>query len=402
MDHLRVAFVHSAFSERGGAERLILELAKYVSKKSKVTLFVTYSRPEQSYPDLMRGLGIRELVGLRTPRFELASNVTLGLILAKSIRRKLNEYDVVLSHQQPAPWIACCSGRPYVVQIQSLLTKLYPEHFPYPEGFPHEKMIEKDYDRALINLTGRLGGSALLRIIDRLSMRDARKVLVQSRRLAEIAKDVYGVQPLRVRYGIDFADLTRVDPKPVFSKYAIERPLIFMATRLIPSKGAGIAIEIMPRILREHPSSTLVIACPRGPYQSYYELYARRLEVENRTRIITVSSSELKALYSGASVVCFPSCEPENAPRAVAEAMHYGIPVVAWDNGWGGAEIMAESGGMLARPYEIDDFADKILALLNNQEMRRMVGKRGQQFAATLSWDNVGPIFERILQEAAC
>jgi glycosyltransferase involved in cell wall biosynthesis len=402
MDNLRIAIVHSAFGERGGAERSVLEQAKYLSRKNGTTLFATYSRPAQSYPQLMKDLDILELVGLRIPKLELASNVALGLILAKKCARKLDEYDVVLSHQQPGPWIASCSRRPYVVQIQSLLTKLYPEHFPDPEAFPHERIIEKDYDRALINLVGRLGGSALLRSIDRLSMRGARKVLVQSRRLAEIAKDIYDVQPLRVRYGIDFADLTRADSKPVFSKYEIEPPLILMATRLIPSKGAGIAIQIMPRILREHPHSTLVIACPRGPYQSYYDLYAKRLKVKDRTRIITVSSSELKALYSGASVVCFPSCEPENAPRAVVEAMHYGIPVVAWGNGWGGAEIMAESGGMLARPYETDDFADKILALLNDQELRRMVVEHAKQYVATLSWDNVGPRFEQILQKAAC
>jgi glycosyltransferase involved in cell wall biosynthesis len=343
----------------------------------------------------MKGLAIRQLVGFPIPKFELVSNVALGLILAKNFNRKFEEYDVVLSHQQPGPWIAYASTRPYVVQVHSLLTILY------PELFPDEPPWDTDYDRFLINLTCKLGGCRILRRIDGLSMRGARKVLVQSKRLAEVIKDLYGVEPLRVPYGIDSTGLTRTSPKPLFSKYRIKPPLILMVTRLIPSKGADVLIEIMPRILQEYPNATLVIACPRGHYQTVWRLHARRLNVENSTRIITVPHSEINALYSGATVVGFPSMAPENAPRAVVEAMSFGIPIVAWGNGWGGAEVVAEGGGMLAKPYDVSDFGDKVQAVLNDKEMRLRIGEHSRQYAATLSWERVGPKFEQVLQNVA-
>jgi glycosyltransferase involved in cell wall biosynthesis len=395
MRYPRIAMIHSSMGERGGAEKLILEQANYLTKRHSLTIFATYSRPQQCYPNLMKGLDIRQLVGFPIPKFELVSNITLALILARNFKGNFEEYDILFTHQQPAHWIAYTSSRPYVVQIHSLLTILYPERFP------DEPPWDTDYDRFLINLASKLGGYRILRHVDRLSMRGARKVLVQSKKLAKVIKDLYDVEAFCIHYGIDFSGLTRTNPEPVFSKYRIKSPLILMVTRLIPSKGADVLIEIMPRILREYPKATLVIACPKGHYQTVWRLHARRLNVENSTRIITVPPSEINALYSGATVVGFPSIAPENAPRAVIEAMSFGIPIVAWDNGWGGAETVAEGGGMLAKPHDINDFGDKVQALLNDEEMRIRIGKRTRQYAATLSWEHVGPKFEEVLRNAA-
>jgi glycosyltransferase involved in cell wall biosynthesis len=232
------------------------------------------------------------------------------------------------------------------------------------------------------------------------SIQGAKKVLVQGKRLCQIIKEVYGVEPMRVRYGIDFSDFKITDPTSVFSRYGIRSPLILMVTRLLPSKRPDVMIKILPKILQDHPTATLVVACPQGRYQTIWRRFAAKIGVASSTRIISTSTSELNALYSGASVVGYPSQAEENASRGILEAMRFGVPVVAWNNEWGAAEMVKEGTGMLARPYDIDDFADKVLELLNDDEMRRRIGQRAQQHAQTFSWEHVGPSFEKILQTA--
>src|SRR5208337_5583713 len=138
---MRVASLHIALAERGGAERSILEEAHYLKKMHDVTVFATYSRASLCYPELMNDLDIHQLVGIPFTKFDLLSNVAFGLFFARSFEHKFQSFDVLISHQQPAHWIAYNSKRPYVVQIHSLLTMLYPE-------FMGKSLLwDTDYDR---------------------------------------------------------------------------------------------------------------------------------------------------------------------------------------------------------------------------------------------------------------
>jgi glycosyltransferase involved in cell wall biosynthesis len=160
-------------------------------------------------------------------------------------------------------------------------------------------------------------------------------------------------------------------------------------------------IRILPKILRDYPSATLVIVSPPNRYLLILQNLAAKLGVLSSTRIVSVTSTELNSLYSGADVVGFPSQAPENAPRVVLEGMRFGVPSVVWDNGWGAADIVKDGVGLRAKPYDINDFADKILATLDNEDMRIRMGKKAKAVAETYSWDRVGPIFEGIFHQAA-
>jgi len=229
----------------------------------------------------------------------------------------------------------------------------------------------------------------------------ARKVLVQGKKLSDIVKRIFDIDPVRIPYGIDFSTLKWTNPESVFTKYSIKRPLILMVTRPLPNKRVDIMIRILPKILRDHPTATLVIASPPSKYHPALERLAVEQGVASSVRFVAVTSSELNALYSGAEVVGFPSQAQENAPRVVLEAMRFGVPTVVWDNGWGAADVIQDGLGFRARPYDTDDFSDKILSLLNDEDMRARMGRRARKAAENYSWNKVGPIFESILQRAA-
>ena len=359
-----------------------------------MTLFVTYAKESWCYPDLMRGLDIRELVGIPISKFNLVANVAAGLFFATSFKDNFTGFDILLAHQQPAYWIAYRSKRSYVVQIHSFLSILYPEKsfdtFPW----------DTDFDRIAINMAVDFGGRFILRRIDQAAIRGARKVLVQGRKIGEVIHDVYGVTPLRIPYAVDLSTYKRTDPREVFSKYSITRPLILMVTRALPSKRPDLMIQILPKILKEHPSVTLAIVCGSSPYLILLRRLAQRLRVTSATRILTVPTSELIALYSGASVVAYPAQGLEAMGRVPIEAMCFGVPSVVWDNEWGPAEVVKDGVGLRAKPYDAEDFADKILTLLNDSELRRRMGARAKLYSQSFSWEQSGPYYERALKDA--
>lgn len=388
-----IASVHSAFAERGGAERYILEQAHQIKRYHRVVLFAAYSRTTDCYPELMNDLEIHELVGLRLPKLDLLSNLTLATLISSKCRKKLCSYDLILSHQEPAHWIAYKSKTPYVVQIHSLMTLLYPKFT--------EIGWSGDYSRLAMEVwAAKFSGRPLLRFMDQTAVRTADMIIAPpGKKIRSAIHEIYGSYPTQIPYGIDFSRHVPLNPCPVFSRYAISKPLILMVARPVPNKRIDLMIQMLPMILKEHPSATLVIACGLGRYVPVWRRLAQQIGVSSSTRILTFSEEELNALYMGANVFAYPSQAPETIGRSVIEAMSFGVPPVVWDNGWGPAEVVTRNTGYRAKPYDLYDFYDKILALLNDDEERRRMGRRAKNHVKeSYSWKKVWPRMEKLMK----
>ena len=109
-----------------------------------------------------------------------------------------------------------------------------------------------------------------------------------------------------------------------------------------------------------------------------------------------VTEEEKSELISRASVVIVPSVWCEQGPYTAAEAFCFGKPVVAFDLG-GQKELVEESGGgLLAKPFDIDDFAGKIRQILRDESGAQEMGRRGRKWVE----DNLNPsLFARRLGE---
>lgn len=396
---MRIASVHVSFDEIGGAERCILEQAEYLKRNHDVGLFATYVKPSALPLDL-RSLHIQRLVGFASPVFPLFTNMTIGTVLARTCGRSLGQYDIVLSHQQPAHWIAYRAKRPYVVQIHSLPTVLYPDFLEDRESTLPP--LQSGYVRLGIRAVASFGGRRLLRRIDQASVQGAQNALVPfGKMMRKTIHDIYGVNPLQIPFAIDFSHYSYTSPSQVFAKHSIKHPVILMVTRPVPIKRADLLIQILPKILRDHPTATLVIVSKEGRHTSFLRRLADRFDVGASTRIVSTTPCELNALYSGASVFAFPTQAPETVGRVIVEAMYFSVPSVVWDNGWGPAEIVKDGIGLRAQPYDLDDFLDKILSLLNDNDVRKRMGEKAKHHVVTqYSWPSAGRVLEEILQRA--
>jgi glycosyltransferase involved in cell wall biosynthesis len=77
---------------------------------------------------------------------------------------------------------------------------------------------------------------------------------------------------------------------------------------------------------------------------------------------------------------------------AVAEAMSYGKAIVATDVG--GLPEVVRDGGLLCKPKDPGDIANKILILMQDDRLRREKAKRAQFLAMSYTWDALSPLIE--------
>lgn len=110
-----------------------------------------------------------------------------------------------------------------------------------------------------------------------------------------------------------------------------------------------------------------------------------------------LSSVELQELYQSADLLFLPVIDA-TANNAVVEAMACGLPVVSSDLG-GIRDYVGEETGILCAPGDARRFADAAIHLLNDDALRRSVGKSARDFAErNLSWPVIAADLLRLLR----
>ena len=91
----------------------------------------------------------------------------------------------------------------------------------------------------------------------------------------------------------------------------------------------------------------------------------------------------MSALYSGASVFCYPSLD-EGFGLPVLEAMRCGTPVVASSR----PPLIEVAGdaALLADPHDVVGLAEEISSVLGKDELAQDLRIRGEQRAASFTW----------------
>lgn len=112
-----------------------------------------------------------------------------------------------------------------------------------------------------------------------------------------------------------------------------------------------------------------------------------------------VEENDLSALYSLANVYCQPSYY-EGFGLQILEAFACGVPVVA-----GNVSSMPEVAGdaaVLVNPYSVDNIAEGIVKIINNEQMKKELINRGYERAKKFSWEKTVQetikVYEEVLE----
>ena len=83
----------------------------------------------------------------------------------------------------------------------------------------------------------------------------------------------------------------------------------------------------------------------------------------------------------------------------LGEAMSFGVPCVSYDCPYGPSEIIHNGeDGFITRYNDPDDMAEKIIMLIENEELRKSMGQKARQNIKRYSAEVVMPQWEELFK----
>ncbi|HYA10851.1 MAG TPA: glycosyltransferase family 4 protein [Thermoplasmata archaeon] len=228
-----------------------------------------------------------------------------------------------------------------------------------------------EYDRSL--------GHPWQHIVDReqAGIDGATVVIAVSRHLRQQLVERYRADPVKVRVVYN-----AVRPGPRLERIDPTKRLVLYVGRLAAMKGVDTFLRAAARAAGTVPDVLFVVAGEGPEYGRLVEL-AARLGIGERVMFLgKVSEEEREILLAGSSVFVLPSVvEPFGI--AALEAMAAGVPTIVSRTS-GVAEI--SRGTFRVDFWDVDEFASRIVELLQYPTLNRAMGDEGRWEALREGW----------------
>ena len=256
------------------------------------------------------------------------------------------------------------SGAPLVVSVHDLAFRRHPDRFPSRARRLYERSWKRVLERADAVICPSAATSADLR---------AGGIDVDRLRLVPLGHD-----PLPV---------SAEDRAAVRERFGLTGRFILATGTVEPRKNLPILIEAF-ELLDSSNDVQLVLAGPAGWGETPEQLLAP-LSPGRRERVVVtghVPTAALAALYSEASVFCYPSLL-EGFGLPVLEAMSYGAPVVT-SRGTATEEVAGDAAVMID-PTSAGDVARALDRVLADPDFAAELTAKGLARSGTYTWDEV-------------
>lgn len=302
----RVALAHDYFTQRGGAERVALEMSRAFPG---APLYTSVYSPQRSFPEL-----------LDVPVLTTRLNHVAAFRADPRLALPLLPYAVSGMKIDACVVLASSSGWAHGVQTTG--RKIVYCHAPARWLYQTQRYLgSSERNDGSRSLSTRLAGLYLRSFGDRLRRWDSSAALMADRYIVNSSVTKAAVLET---YGIDAEIL---HPPPALLPDGNSRPLpglepgFFLAvSRLLPYKNLDVSIRAAARF----PDRIFVIV-GSGPYGSTLDRLAR--ELPNVRLVGSVDDDQLRWLYSNAAALIATSYE--DFGLTPLEAAGFGCPVVA-------------------------------------------------------------------------
>jgi glycosyltransferase involved in cell wall biosynthesis len=195
-----------------------------------------------------------------------------------------------------------------------------------------------------------------------------------------------GLEPDRFEFG---------DGAGFRAKHGIaqDRPVMLFVGRVAHEKNIGFLLKVTQRVRQDIPEVLFIIA-GEGPAQESLRDETQRLGLESNVMFIGYldRNTELRDCYRCADIFVFSS-RTETQGLVLLEAMAQGVPLVSTAE-MGVKSVLCEGAGVHIASEDVEEFAGKAVALLNNPEERERLGTMGYFY--TRQW-SAASLAERML-----
>jgi glycosyltransferase involved in cell wall biosynthesis len=407
----KIAIFHCGFIYSGGGERIVLEEAIGLKRRGwEVSVFAPTLDPKKCYPEFVKKLQVKTFLP-QLPRwfsYRFAFLMAASSLLAPIFFWRFAKFDAFLGANQPGAWIAFVISRilrkPYIVYLNQPNRLIYPRKVDLECGYQTERsyyfldlIIKKikpfvmwadkiSFTRAHFMLTN---GDYIGKIIEK----------IYSRNVIDCPAGAYPKAFSFLRLNPHTAYEGQFGIKNIAGKtFKIEKPYVLITNRHDPQKRFEYVILAFVKVLAHVPYSSLIIPGPATSHTPNLVKMAKKLGILDKV-IFTgqIKEVDLQKLYREAAAYCYPSPE-EDFGMGVMEAASWGVPTVAWNNAGPTVTVVNGETGFLAKPFDISDYADKIIYLLKNSTKRAQMGKAAWQRAKEVFfWDRHIEILEKAI-----
>lgn len=372
-----VLFIIDQLCQLGGAERILLEMVRRISRERFRCSVVTFNLDPR----------LEALRNLPAPVYHIPLRRTYDLHAARGalqLRRLISRENVSIVHtffETSDLWaapVAKFSGCPILISSRRdmgiLRTRKH--HLAYP-------LVNRLFDRVLA------------------VSEEVRSYCIEQDHLSpDHVETLYN--------GVDIAEMegqaAEGDPRQQLGLPA-DAPVVSTLANIRSVKGIDVLARAAQRICREFPTTVFLVAGSVLEPESMSELrtLVESLHLTKNVRFVGALANPFPVLRAS-NVFCLPS-RNEGFSNALIEAMGCGLPCVATRVG-GNAEALEEGkSGFLVASEDAVAMADRILRLLRDPELARRMGEAArarvrERFSMDAMMDRLMAIYDELLAAA--
>ncbi|MEX0886632.1 MAG: glycosyltransferase family 4 protein, partial [Phycisphaeraceae bacterium] len=237
--------------------------------------------------------------------------------------------------------------------------------------------------------------------IERRGMHAAVRVIAVSHMTASIIEHRYGVPRSRiaiVHNGIDpTPPATTGEAGPTTVRLADDERLVLFLGRLTMQKGPQYFVEAAVRVLEKNPNVKFIMAGDGDRADELVDLAARRGIGHRLLFAGFLRGEDVDRVFQTADVYVMPSVS-EPVGLAALEAIRSDVPVIVSRNS-GVAEVVKHA--LKVDPWNIEDLADKILAVLRHAPLASSLRRNAEIELRTLTWPDAARQCIDVYEQAA-
>jgi N-acetyl-alpha-D-glucosaminyl L-malate synthase BshA len=235
--------------------------------------------------------------------------------------------------------------------------------------------------------------------LSKLVLKNADAVIALTEDMKRKMQKIYDRNVFVIPNGIDLERFNNLPKETLRKRWKIkdEDEIITFVGTLRPIKGVEYLIRAM-KIVRQKSTGARLMLVGDGEEREKLEKLVKELILEEYVRFIGKVQNEKVPEYMVASDIFILPSLSEGFPVTVLEAMASGLPIIV-TRVRGLQEIIKDGeNGFLVEPKNPEQIAEKVLMLLEDDELRERISRNNKKRVKDYSWESVVARLEGVYQ----
>lgn len=334
----------------GGAENHLLQLCENLDKKKyNIQICTIYNDVNDGTPKIINRLK-KQKIKIFYLKFEKEKNINILFSIFSIIKIiKDQKYDLIHTHLPRSDFIGGIIKLrfPKVIWISTF-------HDAYIKG------VYSGYKVLYFLKYLYYKADKIIVVSDYVKTWAIRKLSISEQKLFEI------------QHGINIKKVTR-------KTKSNKNINLGCLARFEKRKGIDKLIKVMPEILKIRKETRLYIAGndPFG-YKNKLQNKIKKLKLEENIFLKSFTNEPDKFLKK-IDIYVYPSVA-EGFGLTILEALNNKLPVICFDISPLNRIIIDKENGFLVKPFDLEDFKNKILELIKNKKLRKKLSNHGNKY----------------------